>query len=720
MLLDNVPCLQNYFKHYFSNLKRKTMNPTFLLFLKGNSTKIAKEYIGESWVTLNKELQINMVNEQSKQIFALDIGTRSVMGMIIYKLENGYKVVDYAMVEHQQRSMLDGQIHDVVAVAKVIEQVKTSLEERHGKLQKVAVAAAGRALKTKRALVEEEVASRPVITSEDVLAMELAAVQLAQAELAKEQDEKETNFYCVGYSVIKYMLDGSEIGSLVGQRGKMASVEVIATFLPYMVVDSLISALNNAGLEMAALTLEPIASINVLIPATMRKLNIALIDIGAGTSDIAITSEGTVIAYGMVPYAGDEITEALTQHYLLDFPVAEELKRKLNKEEYVEFEDILQYRHRLPAREVIKTIQPAIQHLAEQICQEVIRLNGKTPQAVMLIGGGALTVTLQHWVAELLGLPQNRVGIRGLGHHQQVMIDETIQNPRFTLDSPEFVTPIGIALAAEQHPVRYLTVQVNQRPVRLFDLRKLTIADALLASGINIKKLYGKPGLGLSITLNGKVKFFPGTHGEAPRITANGHKVSLHTPLEQHMDIEVFPGENGKDAQVHTRDLVGELKGKQIFINDAAYLLPTIIKVNGEKLKEHIFLKERDRVEITTPATLKELLDILDLDYDDLLQQSSVTVTFNNQVITLQDDQDRITINGKPQSLEASIYPGDRIYLRKNEGKTFQFHDVFRYVDLDLTKQTIQGKRMVLRVNGIPATFDTPIQDGDVLELKFE
>ena len=80
---------------------------------------------------------------------------------------------------------------------------------------------------------------------------------------------------------------------------------------------------------MEALTLEPIAAINVLIPPSMRRLNVALVDIGAGTSDIAITDNNTVTAYGMVPVAGDEITEALSNHYLLDFPLAESAKRSI-------------------------------------------------------------------------------------------------------------------------------------------------------------------------------------------------------------------------------------------------------------------------------------------------------------------------------------------------------------------------------------------------------
>ena len=56
-------------------------------------------------------------------------------------------------------------------------------------------------------------------------------------------------------------------------------------------------------------------------------LNIALVDVGAGTSDISITRDGSIIAYGMIPYAGDELTEAIVHHYLVDFKTAEQMKR---------------------------------------------------------------------------------------------------------------------------------------------------------------------------------------------------------------------------------------------------------------------------------------------------------------------------------------------------------------------------------------------------------
>ncbi|MGP4062610.1 hypothetical protein [Halobacillus sp. H74] len=82
-----------------------------------------------------------------------------------------------------------------------------------------------------------------------------------------------------------------------------------------VIVESLLSPLQRADLEMEALTLEPIAAIQVLIPTSTRRLNVALVDRGAGTSDIAITADGTISAYGMAPSAGDEITEAISDEY---------------------------------------------------------------------------------------------------------------------------------------------------------------------------------------------------------------------------------------------------------------------------------------------------------------------------------------------------------------------------------------------------------------------
>jgi len=255
-------------------------------------------------------------------LFALDIGTRSVVGIILKVDGEAYHVADLMTIEHKERSMIDGQIHNILSVASVITEIKEKLEEKHGPLKKVSVAAAGRALKTIEGTIKIDISKKSLISTEDVNRLELAAVQQAQQKLLSSDSITKNDYYCVGYSVIHYRLDGEKIGNLIDQTGRSASVEVIATFLPRVVVESLMSALKRAGLEMEALTLEPIAAIQVLIPPSMRRLNVALVDIGAGTSDIAITDNDTIIAYGMVPLAGDEITEAISSEYLLDFPIA--------------------------------------------------------------------------------------------------------------------------------------------------------------------------------------------------------------------------------------------------------------------------------------------------------------------------------------------------------------------------------------------------------------
>ena len=224
------------------------------------------------------------------RVFALDIGTRKIVGLVMEENDTGYEVIDVEILEHTTRAMLDGQIHDVEAVAATISQIKNALEERQGiTLESAAVAAAGCALKTSRGSCRKHRQQLNELKTEEVKALEIEAVQEAQVKLAQEElgNKDYSNYFCVGYSVVSYLLEGQAIGKLIGQIANEVAVEVIATFLPRVVVDSLFSSLNRAGLEVKSLTLEPIAAMSVAIPPGMRLLNLALVDIGAGTSDIA-------------------------------------------------------------------------------------------------------------------------------------------------------------------------------------------------------------------------------------------------------------------------------------------------------------------------------------------------------------------------------------------------------------------------------------------------
>lgn len=252
--------------------------------------------------------------ETQELLFSMDIGTRSVVGIIGYQDGDKFIVLAHEIEEHKQRAMYDGQVHDIELVANVASTVKQRLEEKLDiKLKNVAIAAAGRSLKTHKILIERKIDPNIEIDSGTTSSLAIEAVQKAQMEVEDRYNEDGLSYYCTGYAVVNYYMQGNIIGNLEGHKASSIGIEVLATFLPKIVVDSLYAVVSRIGLEVSSLTLEPIAAMNVSIQSSLRLLNIALVDIGAGTSDIAITKNGTVVAFAMVPNAGDEITEKLSK-----------------------------------------------------------------------------------------------------------------------------------------------------------------------------------------------------------------------------------------------------------------------------------------------------------------------------------------------------------------------------------------------------------------------
>ncbi|WP_419892783.1 cell division protein FtsA [Oceanobacillus kimchii] len=699
-------------------------------------------------------------------MFALDIGTRSVTGILLEMEESTYQVLDYVEIEHTERSMRDGQIHHVVAVAEVIKHVKQLLEERNNlTLHKACVAAAGRSLKTTKAKATITLNNQPITEQEEIKHIELLAVQEAQRNLIKEEKQDTLIHYCVGYSVLKYQLDNEDIGSFIDQQGETATVQIIATFLPKIVVESLLAALQRAELEMEALTLEPIAAIQVLIPKSMRRLNVALVDIGAGTSDIALTDQGTVIAYGMVPVAGDEITEAISDQYLLDFPKAEQMKRQIVNEGEAQIEDILGFETVVTYNQCVEDIRTSINRLSDQITDEILRLNEKVPRAIMLVGGGSLTPELSKNIAAKLDLPENRVAIRSIE-----AIADLRKNDQ-TPQGPAFVTPIGIAIAASQNPVHYVTVTVNKKRIRMFEMKKLTVGDCIIQSGIDTNKLYGKPGAGIVINVNGRDMTIPGSVGQPPLIYVNSESASLDDFIKNGDIIEVQTGASGDspclrlneivdppnlnfyyeselitlptkifvNGTIRNRDYIiqdqdniewkdkltvqdfSELKSiptKDVFyvyVNNREYTIPeasTTIHINGLEVSKENIISNKDKLEISSfiSPTVSDLLRHLDTE-----MEQTCKIMFNDSSVVLRQPLALIYRNNEQLSMDSLLYEGDQIQLMEDVPKPFIFQDVFRFISLDIYNLDPGFK---LYRNDRPTSFDEIIQPGDRLEIK--
>nr|WP_100332088.1 cell division protein FtsA [Bacillus xiapuensis] len=694
--------------------------------------------------------------------------------MIIEKQEDEFHVADMILKEHKERSMLDGQIQDVPSVANIIRDIKQELEAKHGPLTKVCVAAAGRALRTETARADLQVAGKPMLTKEDVRHLELTAVQKAQSLAAeKQQLDQNRHYYCVGYSVLYYRLDDEEIKSLIDQQGQVASVEIIATFLPRVVVESLIAALNRTGLEIEALTLEPIAAIHVLVPPSMRRLNIALVDIGAGTSDIAITREGTVISYGMVPVAGDEMTEALSDQFLLDFPVAEQLKRELQTADEVTMTDVLGFETTLSKKDVTAKMEGAVQRLAEAIQQEIYQLNNnKAPQAVMLVGGGSLTPGLVSLLAEKLQLPENRVAIRGTDAIKGLAMADHLTH------APTLVTPIGIAIAAKQQPIQYKTVYVNDQPVRLFELHPLTAGDCLLAAGLKLTQLYGKPGLAMMVTFNDQLLTIPGEYGHPPALTKNGQPCGFDELVQDGDKLAAVKGEDGQSPAVMLSDLLEEETRISLHLQKELVEVPMTIRVNEEAASPDTALADGDVIEARFP-TIAECLElhhkqqwlqdalpfyivlnhkktyfpslsgkILINGKEEKLSkpvqkdwtiewipapkrsvamiasikqyalERSIRVLFSGKEVTLTKRIARCYRNGIELEPDDLVSSGEEIIIETAPQQDFIFQDLFRHVEVTIPDGA--GTSFRLLKNGEDTAFYDTIQPGDELNIQWE
>lgn len=675
-------------------------------------------------------------------IFALDIGTRSVVGVAGVQEGEKFKVITTEILEHRNRAMLDGQIHDIDQVAAIAKEVKEKIEGRLGvALKKVAIAAAGRVLKTSQVRVEKELEPGKEIDQELVSGIEIEGIQMAQAGLdADSIKEDGTVYYCVGYSVINYYLNGYVISKLTGHRGKSAGADILATFLPHLVVDSLYTVMSRIGLEVSSLTLEPIAAINVTIPPDLRLLNLALVDIGAGTSDIALTKDGSIIAYAMAPVAGDEITEKISQHYLVDFNTGEKIKLSLSSsKESVTFTDILKIKRTVKVSEVLEVIRPTVELLAETISEKILEFNHKTPNAIFLIGGGSQIPGLSGLIAARLELAPDRVVVRGR---------DVIRDVRFNdrkLSGPESITPYGIAVTARMQSGKdFMSVTVNGKKIRLFNSKKLSVADALVLVGFNPGRLIGRSGRSVSYTLNGERLLVRGEFGKAAEIYVNGAAASLETSIRYGDIIRVVEAEDGKDAVVKVSDIAGGPGKGRVTFNGSIVDISGTVTVNGVSVREGSLIKDGDSVEVYRIKTLEDLLKAGGVDAD----SCRVTVGGNEEGLDyILKDADKVEYAEikKPEEKTAEFVPraaesvapetaesdaegmfdvswvrinvnGRDIVLKENKPQ-YIFVDVFNYIDFDLSKP--KGS-IVLRLNGRQAAFTDIIGSGDVIEIYWQ
>lgn len=685
---------------------------------------------------------VNAASVKEDLVFGLDIGTRSIVGVVGYLDRGIFHIAAMAQAEHETRAMLDGQIHDIYKVGDTIRKVKNELEKQLDRtLSEVCIAAAGRVLKTVNATAEYEFEEETRVTQEHIYSLNLLAVEKAHLQINSENSK--IAFYCVGNTPIGYQLNHYDIHNLEGHKANQIGVELIATFLPEEVVDGLYEAVQYAGLQVASLTLEPIAAMNIAIPEQYRLLNIGLVDVGAGTSDICLTKDGSIIAYGMIPFAGDEITEVIAKTYLVDFNSAEKIKlaASTRKKGLVTFKDIMGLTQKVQAADIRKVTEQVIETIAKSTAEKIIELNGGKPvNAVFVVGGGGKMTGYTERVAQHLGIQKERVAVRG----PEVLTSVEFMVPEFKKDSL-YVTPVGICTNYYTTKNSFVFVSVNHERIKMYDNNHLTVVDAVMQVGFPNEKLFPRRGPELNFTINGKTRLVRGSAGEGAIVKLNGRVTNLNASIEQNDVIEVTESTVGNAAQMTIGQLEEFKSTISFMVNNKKVLCPKFAYVNGELKSEFYDIQNQDVILMENYYTVEQLFAFLDYDitgYDVYVnneladRETKVYENFSVRTHAIEEtrtvaeapaidepvlQQEQASGNLAQKQPDAAV---ETIFVMINgkpvrlTGKSaYVLVDIFDFYPFDLSRP--KGN-VVLKLNGSGCGYTEPLKDGDIIDLYWE
>lgn len=628
-------------------------------------------------------------------VYALDIGTRSIIGMLATRVGERMQIQAMETRLHTRRVMVDGQIEDIAQVAAAVREVTVRLEESAGcRLERACVAAAGRALRSERGHSALEQAAPEPVSQALIAQLEAAAVADAETKLHDGENDPQ-RMLLVGYTATRYLLDGYPLVNLLDHTGKSLAADVVATFLPGGVLDSLYAVMRQAGLEVESLTLEPIAALNAAIPAQLRLLNLCMVDIGAGTSDIAVCRDGGVVGYTMATVAGDEITEALMQAYLLDFDTAENLKAALAQGGTLEFTDVLGLPQTQTAEEVAAVVAPASDTLADEIAKEILAVNGGAPSAVFLAGGGSKLPGLQERVAAALGMDPKRVAVAGL-HFQNTVYSDSLE-----LNDPAYTTPLGIAASAGLGLINdSCQVLLNGVPAKLFRSGSLPVMELLMMNGYTYTDLLGRNGKPLAIKVDGQPRVFHGEPATPARLQVNGKDAVPTVVIHAGDHVDFTPAKPGADCRLTAGELAKLLHTPSITVNGAVPGTEDLIPPGAAVVKT-------GRPESPAPAQAPVAVQPSAPAEAPAPAQAAAPAQAPTQApAPVQSKGWTGTLNGRPLSL-----PG------KPDGSPYYIMDLLERSGIDFDHL---DRPVALRLNGQACGFQQILKNGDLAEIVCE
>lgn len=275
--------------------------------------------------------------QESRYIVALDIGTEFVKALIGKVAGDHIEIVGVGRQHQELSDMQAGAIADIGRVVENCDKALTQAEQQSGVSARSAVIGiAGELVKGTTATVRvvrkqpDKALDLPEVEQIIKLVQERAEAK-AKKQLAWELGGKEVAVRLVNSALVGMEIDGYKVTSPIGFQGKDVVVQLYTAFAPMIHIGALERTAQQLDLDLLAVAAEPFAvSRSVIGDDTSASMSAILMDIGGGTTDIAVIHEGGVQGTKMFGIGGRAYTRAIERELDVEFSEAEELKLEVN------------------------------------------------------------------------------------------------------------------------------------------------------------------------------------------------------------------------------------------------------------------------------------------------------------------------------------------------------------------------------------------------------
>ncbi len=375
---------------------------------------------------------------EGKIIVGLDIGTTKVACIVGRKAENGkIEILCYG------KTISTGLIRGVVTnIFDTVEAIKTAVKQASDQsgveINRVSVGIAGQHIKS--------------LQHRGVLMRDNHETEISEAELERLRNDTFKINMTPGEEIIDVIrqdtyVDGELATNPVGMLGSKIEANFHVIIGQTSAAKNIIKCIQSAGLDMDYMILEPIASAQAVLDEDEKDAGVVLIDIGGGTTDIAIFKDKKIQHTAVIPFGGNIITEDICSGCSIIKHYAEEVKVKFGSALASENRDdevvsIPGIRGRDPKEISFKSLAHIIQARLEEIFELVkyeiqkAKTDNQLIAGIVLTGGGAMMKHIQQLAEFKTGL-EVRIGYPN-EHLNQTEMKE--------LSSPMYSTSIGIVI----------------------------------------------------------------------------------------------------------------------------------------------------------------------------------------------------------------------------------------------------------------------------------